>query len=97
MALSPFADETMTISDTALGLSGSDYYSPSDGILPSQAKISVVTQSIRVREVGTPTDSVGILYSAADNFTLDGYSAIQQVKMIRATASSSTILVTWYR
>lgn len=97
MALSPFADETMTISSTSMGLSSSSNYSPTDGILPTWVKIMVLTNSMRVREAGTPTASVGMYFNAEDYFILDGYSAIQQVRMIRATSSDATILVTWYR
>lgn len=99
-SLFPFADQTLTVSSTALPLTAT-VYAP-DGQKPADMAVcNVETDSIRFRVNGlNPTAAVGqiVLATAAApaSFTACGEASIRRIRLIRVTADSS-VTCTYYR
>ena len=78
--------ESLTIADTALGLTASKISGQ------SVAFITVETAQIRFRLDGTaPTASEGHLLEAGDDLTLEGATTMASFKVIRTTATSAVL------
>jgi hypothetical protein len=88
--------ETVTVADTALGLT-STTYAPAGKPQMQACTARVETAEIRIRWDGiAPTASVGLVLSALDTFTVTSNEDISQVKMIRTGATSATVtFVCW--
>lgn len=97
--LSPFARETVTIDDTAGGVSlTSATYAPATFGPASRAYISVETAQIRFTYNGTaPTTSLGHILEAGDILIIEGIQHIGNFKAIRTGSTSATIQVTYER
>lgn len=88
----PFANETLTVSTTALPLTAT-VYAPSSPPKADQAIIVVNSESIRIWFDGsTPTGSVGIILAAGQSVRVCALS-LPKVKMIRDGASDSEVAV----
>ena len=95
--LIPFAFETITVADTAIGLTDSTTYlqaSPK----PKKVFITVETAQFRYRIDGTdPEATVGHLTNPMDGITLEGFSQLNNFKAIRKGVTSASISVTYLR
>ncbi len=93
--LIPFDFETITVADTAIGLTASKLASSPK---PKKVFITVETAEIRYRYDGTaPTDTVGHLTLPNDILTFEGFSQLNNIKFIRTTATSATLQVSYLR
>lgn len=92
-----FAFDDHTVSSTALALSDLNFTAPQLAEA-DEAYITVETQSVRYRLDGTaPTASVGHLVAAAGSITVTGKGNIGNFKIIRATGSDATVMVTLFK
>jgi hypothetical protein len=93
--LIPFSFETITVADTAIGLTASKLsVSPK----PKKVFISVENAQLRYRMDGTnPEATVGHLANPMDTITLEGYSQLNNFKAIRKGTTSAVIQVTYLR
>lgn len=92
-----FAFDDHTVSSTALALTSLDFAA---GVVAAadEALITVETQSVRYRLDGTaPTASVGHLVAAAGSITVTGNTNVKNFKIIRATGSDATVMVTLFK
>ena len=86
-----FADETLTIAGTAVGLTASKY---SDAI---RAEMTLEDAQIRFWVDGTdPTSSAGHPVNIGDIINIDGTSQIINFKAIRTGATSGTLQITYF-
>lgn len=94
-----FAFETLTVSNTAVGLTATTYHVKSSTAAPNQiaeyATITVETDSIRYRTDGTdPDGSTGHLLGPGDVLYLTSADDIRRFKAIRVT-NDSTLMVSY--
>ena len=83
--------ETVTVADTAIGLT-STTYAPTGRTQMTNCTARVESANIRIRVDGTaPTASVGLLVSAGDVFNVDGNADLATLKMIRTGSTSATV------
>src|SRR3990167_5787266 len=93
--LIPYDFETITVADTAIGLTAAKLNSTPK---PKKVIITVETAQFRYRIDGTdPTASVGHLVNPMDAIVLEGYSQLNNFKAIRKGATSASISVTYLR
>lgn len=91
----PFDFETITIADTAIGLTASKLASSPK---PKKVFITSETASFRYRYDGTdPSSTVGHLCMPTDILILEGYSQLNNFKAIRTGAMSAKISVSYLR
>ena len=89
--LTPFAYESVTVADTAIGLTSGTY---SDAI---RAEMTLETAQIRFRLDGTgPTSSEGHLVEVGDVITLNSAAQIVNFKAIRTGSTSGVLKVTYF-
>ena len=85
--------ETITVADTAIGIT-STVSAPAGIPQMKVCRLRVEGAEIRIRWDGTnPTASVGIPIEVLEIFTVETYTDISQLKMIRTTATSATVSV----
>ncbi len=95
--LTAFAFESVTVSDTAGGLTAATYNPAANG-RAQRAYITVETAQIRYRLDGTdPTASVGHILEVGDILIIDGNANIANANFIRTGGTSGTIRVTYER
>lgn len=88
----PFANETLTVSTTALPLT-STVYNPAGGPKANQALISVNTEEIRIWADGTvPTASNGIILVAGQTILVCALS-LPKIRMIRDDAQDAEVAI----
>ncbi len=93
--LIPFNFETITVTDTAIGLTASKLASSPK---PKKVFITAETASCRYRSDGTdPLSTVGHRLDPTDTLALEGYSSLNNVKFIRIGATNATLQVTYFR
>lgn len=90
----PVSFQTLTVDQTALGLSAATI-NPPDAKGVVQRCIGVVEgQPVRMRSTGTnPTATVGIPAAAGSGINLDGYAVIAGWRVIRDTTAQSTATI----
>ncbi len=94
---SPFAYETITVADTAVGLTSATY-KPSEKFFAVKAILTLETAQIRFRIDGTaPTSTEGHLLEVGEILTLESYDEISKFKAIRTGGTSGTLRVTYLR
>lgn len=98
--LTPFADETLTISSTAIGLTAATF-NPSGGFPAALAVCTLETDSVRFRVNGlNPTAAVGQIItasaSAPSQLTVCGFQSLANVRFIRVT-TDATLTCSYYR
>jgi hypothetical protein len=93
----PYTFETITVTDTAIGLTASSTYllaSPR----PKRAFLTFETAQCRIRMDGTiPTSTVGHLYNPTQSLMLEGHSQLNNFKAIATGVTSAKIQVTYLR
>lgn len=91
----PFDFETVTVADSAIGLTASKLsVSPK----PKQAFLTLESGQIRYRIDGTdPTSSVGHIMLPMQSLLLEGYNQLKNFKSIRTGATSGTLSVSFLR
>jgi len=95
--LRPFAQEEITVSTVAVGLTTATYAMTGWGNA-QKAVIQVLTAGIRCRTDGTaPTSSTGFAESVGSSFELENEAEIVNFKAIRSGAGDAKIVVTYYR
>ena len=95
--LRPFAQEEITVSTAAVGLTAATYAMTGWGNA-QKAIIQVLNASIRCKtDGGDPTSSTGFAESAGSSFALESEAEIVNFKAIRASGSDAKIIVTYYR
>lgn len=95
-----FASETLTVAGTAVGFSTNLVPTVSDQGGPDVRKAVFVVEGapIRVTVDGTtPTSSVGMLFQVGDVVTIEGEANIKRFKAIRATSTSASAYVTYFK
>ena len=93
--LIPYDFETVTIADTAIGLTASKINSTPR---PKKIYITFETASCRFRYDGTnPTSTVGHLFVPTSSLILEGFSQMQNVKFIRTGGTSAVAQVSYLR
>ena|SRR3990167_4279070 len=93
--LIPYDFETITVADTAIGLTASKLASTPR---PKKVVITIETAQIRYRMDGTdPSATVGHLANPLDSIVLEGYSQLNGTKFIRKGSTSATISVSYLR
>src|SRR3990167_4179378 len=86
--LIPFDFETITVADTAIGLTAAKLASTPK---PKKVYITFETASCRFRYDGTdPSSTVGHLLVPTQSLVLEGYSQINNIKFIRTGGTSAT-------
>ena len=91
VGFTPFAHETLTVADTAVGLTSATY---SDA---TRAEMTLETAQIRVWDDGTaPTASVGMLVEIGDTIVLNSAAQIANFKAIRTGTTSGVLRVTYF-
>ena len=89
--LTPFAHETLTVADTAVGLTSATY---SDA---TRAEMTLETAQIRMWADGTdPTASAGILVNVGDTIVLNSAAQIANFKAIRTGSTSGTLSIQYF-
>ena len=89
--LTPFAHETLTVADTAVGLTSATY---SDA---TRAEMTLETAQIRIWLDGTaPTASAGILVEIGDPIVLNSAAQIANFKAIRTGSTSGTLSIQYF-
>ncbi len=92
-----YAFETLTIDNTAAGISLSSAYLEANP-RPKKAFITVEGASCRYRLDGTaPTSSVGHLLTPVSSLTLEGHSQLNNAKFIRTGGTSAVLQVSFLR
>lgn len=95
----PYDFETITVSNSAIGLTASKYTAPNLAPLKEAQYIilTLETSNIRYRiDGGVPTSSIGHLLNSGGSLTLLGISNIVNFKAIAVT-SDATFMVTYLR
>ncbi len=88
----PFAHETITVADTAVGLDANTYLNA------EWAAITSETARMRYRVDGTaPTSTAGHLKGAWDTIWLNNATQIANFKAIRTGGTSATLHITYFR
>jgi len=91
IGLIPFAYESITVADTAIGGTAGTYAHA------TRAEMTLETEQIRVRVDGTaPASDEGHLVEVGDAIILDSAAQIANFKAIRTGASSGTLKVTYF-
>jgi len=95
--VTPFATETLTVSDSALALT-TQTYKPI-GVTPALAILTVEGGAIRYAVVGFPTATMGHLLTGAPPQTVlvCGVDVIAAFKAIRQTTLDATLTATYYK
>ena len=89
--LVPFAHETLTVADTAVGLTSATY---SDA---TRAEMTLETAQIRFWVDGTaPTTSAGILVNVGDVVVLNSAAQIANFKAIRTGSTSGVLSIQYF-
>ena len=89
--LTPFAHETLTVADSAIGLTSGTY---SDA---TRAEMTLETAQIRFWDDGTdPTASVGILVEIGDTIVLNSAAQIANFKAIRTGTTSGVLSIQYF-
>ncbi len=95
--LRPFAQEEITVSTAAVGLTAATYVMTGWGNA-QRAVIQVLTAGIRCRIDGAnPTSSTGFAESVGSSFELTSEAEIVNFKAIRSGAADAKIIVAYYR
>jgi hypothetical protein len=93
---SPYAYESVTVADTAVGLTGSTYLVA--GIKDAQAFLTLESGQIRWRIDGAdPTASEGHLLDPGQTLTLYNLDYIRKFKAIRTGSTSGVLKVTYLK
>jgi hypothetical protein len=93
--LVPYDFETITVADTAIGLTAAKLASDPK---PKEVWITVETAQFRYRVDGTdPTAGVGHVVNPFDSLKFEGFSQLNNAKFIRKGATSASISVTYLR
>ena len=91
----PYAYESITVSDSAVGLTSSVYTQANYSI---KAFITLETAQIRWRIDGdAPTSSEGHLLEVGQTLTLESSDTVKSLKAIRTGSTSGVIKVTYLR
>ena len=91
VGLVPFAHETLTVADTAVGLTSATY---SDA---TRAEMTLETAQIRVWLDGTaPTATVGMPIYVGDPIVLNSAAQIANFKAIRTNSTSGTLSIQYF-
>ena len=89
--MSAYAQESITVADTAIGFTVATVLS-TDPATPEQAVFVIETAQIRYRlDGGDPTTSVGLLGNVGDVVTVTGSHDVKNFRAIRTGATSATI------
>ena len=93
--LIPFDFETITVADTAIGLTASKLASTPR---PKKVYITFETASCRFRYDGTdPSSTVGHLLVPTSSIVLEGFSQMNNVKFIRTGGTNAVAQVSYLR
>ena len=95
----PGAYEAITVADSAIGPTLADLTTAelADRAPVSAALLTVETAAVRFRvDGGTPTSSVGHELVPGESFWVYGHSAVENLLMIRTTATSASVKVTYF-
>ena len=89
--LVPFAHETLTVADTAVGLTSDTYLDA------TRAEMTLETAQIRMWADGTdPTASVGIPAEIGDTIVLNSAAQIANFKAIRTGTTSGVLSIQYF-
>jgi hypothetical protein len=98
MRLVPMGYEEITVAATAIGFTTATIQPGTDSNQWARvAFASVETAEIRWRVSGTPTATSGHLVAAAGSFSVCGVDSLAAIRMIRTTATSAKVSVSYYR
>lgn len=96
-ATTPFAFESITVTDTAVGFTAATT-SPGGAPGAVRAFVTSETAEMRYRTDGEdPTSSVGHLLSPNDRLVFEGAATLAQFRAIRTGATSGVLRVTYER
>lgn len=90
-----FDFETITVADTAIGLTASKLAST-----PRPKKVIITCETARCRyrmDNVDPSTTIGHNMNPMDSLVLDGFSQLNNTKFIRVTGTSSVLQVTYLR
>ena len=91
-----FNFETLTVADSAVGLSSDKYRSLNDGNAHIQAHITITGGAVRYRYDDTnPTATVGHILSSGDTLIVSGTNNVNRIRFIRMGSTSGTLSVTY--
>ena len=86
----PFADESITVADSAIGLTSATYQDA------TRAEITLETAQVRFWLSSTPTASAGHLMDVGDTIALTSAAQIAGFKAIRTGSTSGVLRVTYF-
>lgn len=101
-----YANERLTVSSSALGLTTSTLenwqtygtYQNAKDLKGSAVLITVVTNGVYLTMNGdTPSASVGVELTTGDQLVVVGFQKLKDLRMIRNSASDATVEVTYYK
>jgi hypothetical protein len=91
----PFAEEALTINDTASGLTAAVYHTASS--VATLATIQVQNAPVSVRVTGVPTTTDGRFLSTWSSFTICGLDSIAAFRAIRLSSTNARLWVSYYK
>jgi hypothetical protein len=91
----PFAEEAVTVSSTAIGLTAATYQTAAS--VATLATIQVQNAPVSVRVVGAPTTSDGRFMASWSSFTICGLDSIAAFRAIRLSSTNARLWVSYYK